>query len=105
LVGDELGILNYEDSTDYTRRAQGVKFLNLFRKYMDEVQYSKMAPGDVILFRDGQYPCHAAILGEDSKGNLTIIHAHAPRRKVIEEKLSQGDWISKYAGCFAYRGV
>lgn len=54
-----------------------------------------------MLFRDSAYPCHAAIVGvRDSK--LTIIHAHASRRKVVEEPIDQADWISRAVAAFEF---
>ena len=61
-------------------------------------------PGDVMIFREGGHSCHAAILGY--KGDLlTIIHAHAARRKVMEEYLNQGSWLENRVACFEFRGL
>jgi hypothetical protein len=57
-----------------------------------------------MLFRDKQFPCHATILGE-KKGRLTIIHAHALKRQVVEEELEQGDWMQRRVACFSFPDV
>lgn len=102
-VAHDLGISDY-DSNDYQRRTHGHAFLRHFRENMKEKPIAEAAPGDVMLFRDSSYPCHSSIIGKDHRG-LTIIHAYAIRRRVVEELLEQGDWISKRVACFEFDGV
>lgn len=102
-VGEELGLMAY-DTTDYQRRVQGPGFLRHFRACMIEKAVGDAKPGDVMLFRDRQFPCHSTILGE-KKGRLTIIHAHALHRKVVEEELEQGDWMQRRVACFSFPDV
>ena len=103
VVSNDLGIVDYENS-NYQRRTHGTDFLAPFKLNMDQKPPNDMAPGDVMLFRDGKYPCHSAIIG-DRGGDLTIIHAHAPHRRVIEERIEQGDWMIKRVACFQFRGI
>ena len=105
LVGKTLGVVDY-DTTNYQRRTHGHDFLNHFRKNMKEKPVINAIPGDVLLFRDKQFPCHSTIVGLTNDGSaLTIIHAHALRRKVIEERLDQGDWMNLRVACFEYIGL
>lgn len=101
-VGKELGILDY-DTTNYQRRMHGQDFLRHFQEHMDQKVVAEVLPGDVLLFRDKQFPCHSTIVGE--RNGLTIIHAHALQRSVIEERLDQGDWMVRRVACFAFRGL
>jgi len=103
LVGKSLGLVDY-DTTNYQRRTHGQDFINHFRKNMKEKPIIDALPGDILLFRDKQYPCHCAIVGE-IRDMLTIIHANALRKKVIEERLNQGDWLGRRMACFKYIGL
>jgi len=102
-VAVALGLSAY-DTKAYQRRTHSNEFLRHFREAMDEKPVSEAQPGDVMLFRDSAYPCHSAIIGERD-GELTIIHGHAMHRKVLEERLSQGDWMQKRVACFQFRGL
>jgi len=103
LVGKSLGLSDY-DSTNYQRRTTGTKFLNHFKPYMNQKHILSASTGDVLLFRDTQYPCHVAIVSEIN-GNQTIIHAHALLKKVLEERLDQADWLERRVACFEYKGL
>jgi len=103
LVGNSLDLINY-DTTNYQRKTHGQDFLNHFRMNMDEKSITEVLPGDVMLFRDRQYPCHAAIVG-GTPNALTIIHAYARVRKVIEERLNTEEWLQRRIICFKYRGL
>lgn len=103
MVARKLGFSEY-DATNYQRRTTGTLFLRHFSDNLDRKSILAAAPGDVMLFRDDAYPCHAAIVAERDKA-LTIVHAHAPRRKVVEDELDQGDWRTKQVACFAFIGI
>ncbi len=92
------------DYTSYQARPKGLEFLNIFRTHMDEKNVLDALPGDVLLFRDGPYLCHSAIVAE-LNNTPSIIHAYAITKKVVEERLNQGDWLSRRVTCFSYRGV
>lgn len=100
LVAHDLGLSAY-DTIDYQRRTQGQSFLRHFKTNLIGKPISEALPGDIMLFRDSQYPCHSTLLGERN-GKMTIIHAHALRRKVVEETMEQGDWMNKRVACFSY---
>jgi cell wall-associated NlpC family hydrolase len=99
----DLGLSDY-DSTNYKRRSTGLEFINHFRNNMREKSFAERKPGDVILFRDDVYPCHCGIVGQQGS-ELTVIHAYAVSRKVIEEPIRQGSWIEKAVACFEFIGV
>lgn len=101
-VAKELGLSDF-DTTDYQRTAQQHKLLGYFREHMDARPLKDVRPGDVILFRDSAYPCHVAMVGE-SNGRLSIIHAHAERRVVLEEPLTE-HWRGKWVAAFRFKGV
>lgn len=103
VVAKELGLSDY-DSNNYQRRTHGLAFLRHFRDRMKEKPVSEAAPGDVLLFRDSAYPCHSSIVGFD-RDRLTIIHAYALRKRVVEEPLNQGKWTDKMVACFEFEGM
>lgn len=103
MVARGLGISEY-DTTNYQRRTNGHGFLEHFRANMDQRPVADARPGDVLLFRDKQFPCHSAIVALRD-GVPTIVHAHALRRMVVEEPLGQGDWLERRVVCFGYRGL
>ena len=103
VVAKALEIADY-DTTAYQRRTHGTDFLQHFRDNMTAKQIVRAVPGDVLLFRDQAYPCHSSIVG-DRNGAMTIIHAHAMRREVVEELIDQGPWLVKRVACFEFKGL
>lgn len=91
------------DITSYSRGANSLELIKFFKDLMNEKLLSEMTLGDVLVFRESAYPCHIAIIGEQ-KGIQTIIHAYAPRRKVVEERY-EGEWKEKVTHCFEIPGV
>ena len=99
MIGRELSI-PHQDFMGYGRQASGANFLRPFEASLESVPISDARPGDVIVLRDGLYPCHCGVLGWKD-GEMTLIHAHAPRRRVIEEPLSD-EWKSKRVAAFMF---
>lgn len=103
VVLHKLKLTDY-DFQAYGRRSQGREFLYHFERRAERKPLNSEQPGDILLFRDKQFPCHAAIVAS-MNNTLTIIHAHALRRAVVEDRLNQGDWISRRVACFEVRGI
>lgn len=109
MVAKELGLSTY-DKTDYGRRAEGVEFLREFVREMGpQRELEDARPGDVLLFRDGRFVTHAAIV-LDPRPRLKIIHAYGPHRRVSvcypdTVRDSQGILGDRITHCFAYPGV
>jgi cell wall-associated NlpC family hydrolase len=99
-VAHALDLSNY-DSTGYSRRAQGQRFVEHFRSNMDGVAIPDAGPGDVLVFADQAYPCHCGFLTE-RLGHPHLLHAHATRRQVIEEPYA-GEWSAKIKFAFRFR--
>lgn len=89
------------DSTGYSRRAQGQGFVEHFRSNMDGVAIPDARSGDVLVFADQAYPCHCGFLTQ-RLGHPHLLHAHATRRKVIEEPYA-GEWPIKVKFAFRFR--
>ncbi len=103
-VGKGVKLVGHVAKANYQRRTHGTLFLKNFKDHMKQKPINEAVLGDVLLFRDKQYPCHSAIVGERNNTH-TIIHAHALKRKVLEEPLNQGDWLDKRVACFEFIGV
>ncbi len=104
MVGRGLALVGAVSKPNYQRRTHGTDFLDNFKEHMLQKPVDKARPGDVLLFRDNQYPCHSAIVGERGD-TMTIIHAYTLKRKVLEEPIGQGDWMDRRVACFEYKGV
>ena len=91
LVLRDLDLSQY-DYTHYARRGADVKFLEHFREAgCTPVPRGDMSPGDLLIFKQSVMSCHVAILSQ-KRGVLYIIHAHATRRAVVEEPLTD-EWM------------
>ena len=100
LVAKECGIADVDQKT-YSPRPDGKSLVRRFSEEMDKIMLTEMQPGDVILFADSIYPCHVAIVSE-KHGQLHIIHAHATRRQVLEERYAW-EWPEKARQAYRFR--
>lgn len=91
--------LPHADVTGYTRRAEGMGFLAHFRGQLTEIPLPAARTADVLVFVETVFPCHTGVLSE-RHGIPHLIHAHAPRRQVIEEPYAPA-WQAKAR--FAFR--
>lgn len=98
VVARALRLSDY-DHTAYGRRAEGQGFVTHFRASMESVALAEARPGDVLVFAERAYPCHCGFLSE-RRGAAHLLHAHALRRKVIEEAYA-GEWPARVK--FAFR--
>lgn len=100
LVGRELRLADY-DMHAYGRRPEGQGFVQHFRAAMDGIPLPEAGPGDVLVFADIAYPCHCGFLTEKHEVPH-LLHAHALRRKVIEEPYAS-EWPLKVKLAFRFR--
>lgn len=61
-------------------------------------------PGDFVLMRFDGEPQHLAILGDYAGGLLSVIHAYAGARRVVEHRLDDV-WAARVVAAFAFPGV
>lgn len=100
VVAHKLGISDVDEKT-YSPRPDGVSLVKRFAEEMDEIALADMRAGDVVMFADSKYPCHVAIVSE-KHGQLYIIHAHATRRQVLEERYGF-EWPDKARKAYRFR--
>jgi cell wall-associated NlpC family hydrolase len=72
----------------------------------DRITWPEAQPGDVILVADpvGNHSVHVGILAMDAAGQLTLIHATARNRKVVEQVIDE-ILEKQIRGAFRYRGI
>jgi cell wall-associated NlpC family hydrolase len=88
------------DKSDYPRMATDETMLQLCAVHLDKIALRDMRPGDLAVFGfDNQR--HIAILGDYVFGGLSLIHAYAPSRKVVEMRLDER-WRSRLLGAFRF---
>lgn len=85
-VGNALGA-EIADSTGYPRRQDGTRLLAYLTDALQPVKKGAQAIGDIAVFNESGFPIHVGFLAE-KESIPTVIHAHARRRKVIEEPLA-----------------
>ncbi|MFA5662406.1 C40 family peptidase [Castellaniella sp.] len=101
VVASRLGITDY-DSLDYGRKpVPGL--VDHIRLVADEIPIDSAMPGDFFLIRDQGYPFHVAFVSE-KHGVKHIIHAHARRRKVVEEPFAH-EWPGLIMSAWRLKGV
>lgn len=98
-VGKQLGVMTW-DTIDYQREAAPELFVGFFKTHGKEIPLASIHPGTVLCLRDNKFPCHCGIVGSNVHG-LTLIHAFARRRRVVEEQLTR-QWIMETVGVFEY---
>ena len=107
VVADELG-LDPVDTAGYGRRPTGDDFeqmILLGGAY--KIPREDLRPGDIIATKVVTFPSHAGIVGANTKSYgapLTLIHAYAPARKVVEGPLDDF-WFKRIWGTYRIKGV
>ena len=101
-VAAELGLATVQPGP-YDRRPDGVMLQALCDAHLARIAQADAQPGDVLLFRFADAPQHLAIVG-DGPGYPTMIHAHAPDRRVVEHRLDDV-WAARIVAAYRLPGV
>ena len=90
---------------DYSSQPAG-NFVHLTcHQHMIAKGLPAMRQGDVVTMAVPSAPCHVGIVGLDSTGMFTLIHAYAGGgAKCIEHEITL-QWKRRIAGCFSLPGV
>lgn len=91
------------DKTDYPRQATDETMIELCERFMDRVSPADMAPGDIAIFAFANQR-HMAVVGDYVFGGLSLIHAYAPARKVVETRFDEV-WRGRLRRAFRFREV
>lgn len=111
-VGKALGIFpadltsrpEFAPYVGYSRMPSGGRLEQACARFAVQIPVSEIRPGDVVLFNFNGAPSHAAIVGDYPAGGLSIIHAYAVTRKVVESRFDEG-WASRVAAAYRLPGV
>lgn len=101
-VAHELGLSDF-DITGYARRPDSDLLARLAHELMQPIDPAAARPGDVLLIAIEGRAQHLAIRS-DLAGDPAIIHAHAPRRRVVEHRIDE-DWAQRILAAFRLPGV
>ena len=110
-VARALGLAVPQSVPPYDRRPDGVMLRELCEAHLRPLPHAVSlvtgelvpSPGQVLLFRFDAAPQHLGIVG-DGPGYLTLIHAHAPDRRVVEHRLDD-TWRARLVAAYAFPGV
>jgi cell wall-associated NlpC family hydrolase len=100
-VAHDLGLSDF-DATGYSRMPDGVRLQATMEEQMARV--TDYRPGDVLLMRFEQNPQHVAIVGDYLYGGLSIIHALATARRVVETRLDDV-WKARIVAAYQFKGI
>lgn len=87
VVAQSLG-LPVTDVRNYRRRQTGRELLKILDDQLKKTPLEGWKIGDIGVFKESSFPIHVGVLNAGDEG-LSVIHAHARRRQVIEEPLAQ----------------
>lgn len=102
-VAHEIGFSDF-DTIEYPRRPIPQDLLRGMRDHLEQVvPLSDVGHGNIGLFRGPVVPCHTGIIEVDEGGDMWVIHAYAPARKVVRERLV-GERDDQMVMAFRYTG-
>lgn len=104
-VCESLGLLDPAQLTlpPYERRTTDNEMIRLASLYLKR-RNGPLIPGTVVAMRFDFSTRHMGLLGDYPDGGLSLIHAYATSRKVIEHRLDQA-WRIRIAASFDLPGV
>ncbi len=100
-VAHKLGLSEF-DIANYERHAVDETMLDLCHEHLLPVSPEALRPGDVLVMRF-EHQRHMAIVGDYLWGGLSIVHAYAPSRQVVEMRLDSV-WLDRVIGRFRFPG-
>jgi cell wall-associated NlpC family hydrolase len=87
LAARGVGLAVAEPAEPYARGARGPALVEALAAHCARVPLPDAAEGDVLAFADGAHVAHLGIRTTTLHGRPGVLHAHARRRRVIEEQL------------------
>lgn len=89
---------------DYERQAHNGKLERGCSLFLQKLAQREAGPGDLVVMQFNGTPHHMGILGNYVHGGLSIIHAYAPRRCVIETRLDEA-FLRRIVSWHRFNGV
>lgn len=101
-VAHDLG-LSDADQAGYSRRPHGGELEHALHMHCAPIASPDVGCVALMRFEHGA-PQHVGVLGDYPHGGLSLIHAYAPSRKVVEHRLDDS-WRLRIVQCFDLPGV
>ncbi len=87
-VAHDIGLSDFDTDT-YSKRPDARQFrANMLASGCTPVRKDRVESGDILRVFTMKWPVHLAILDVDELGLRWMIHAYAPARKVVRERLT-----------------
>lgn len=102
-VAHDLGLTDF-DCIDYDRRPYADTIRTVMRASCVDVSGQPPAVGMVALMRFEREPQHLGFIGDYHLGGLSLIHAYAYSRKVVEHRMDDV-WRRRIVAMFELPGV
>lgn len=101
-VAHEIAISDF-DTIEYPKRPVPQDLLRGMRDHLEPIKIKDIGQGNVGVFRGPRVPCHTGIVEVDEAGEKWVIHAYAPARKVVRDRLA-GEMFDNLCLAFRYTG-
>lgn len=95
---------DYPDG-NYTRRGAGFQLVQHCCQYASPVPISKCKDGDVLVFQEGQIPCHTGILTHRGESRYVVQALGKTSWMRVVECPMAGEWSGKLRFAFHMPGV
>ena len=91
--------------TNYAHFPDQARLQRELAEYLDRITFADSQPGDVALIADDEnHSVHTGIIAIDHAGALTLIHASARNRRVVEQCFDE-DLRRRVRGAYRWRGL
>lgn len=112
MIAEELGLvdksgkpLNGGSFSTYSDQPTGTYVHDVCLEHLVYKPVREMEPGDIVTVNVVTAPCHVAVVGSDSKGRATLIHAYNGGPKLVIEHPIDAKWQRRIVGCFKFPEV
>jgi len=103
-VAHDLGLSTFERRA-YSRWPDSQELRTILTAELCPIRLADVSPGDILLLASGRFVDHLALVGESpTSGCLTLIHAAACYRKVVEHRFAP-PWSGMVRGCYRFPGI
>lgn len=92
------------DVKGYDRTPDGESLKAQCDEHLDRVSLPNARPGHLLLLRFAEEPQHMAIVADYIHGGLSMIHAYAKEKRVVEHRLADV-WRARIVQAYSYRGL
>lgn len=95
-------LLSAADERDYGHIPDSQRLQDRLNTHLVAISSFGLEPGDILLLIIDNNPQHLGIVGAYND-ELTLIHAYAPARGVVEHRLDE-DWRARIVAAYRFAG-